>query len=124
MFGAVALTTRDNGYDHIPIGPPKEAATCFWPLGLRAIGQLRRPAYGFQSSVREGCAMSRRLDWSRARRVTETEDVRGQGIELPSGGSTPRLRKDELARRAERAEREWLRQLHPRDRSFLAGGPR
>lgn len=66
--------------------------------------------------------MSKRIDWRKAsepRRLSDKEDFRGSGVELPSGKRTHMIRKDRLAWRADRVEARWLKSLSPAQRKKL-----
>jgi hypothetical protein len=63
-----------------------------------------------------------KFDWRRARIWRERESKYGQGITLPNGSRTPRLRKDELTRRAANDLRQWVQTLTPAERRWLEDG--
>jgi hypothetical protein len=64
--------------------------------------------------------MSKRMDWSQARPYRPRETKTPAGTILSNGERVPWLPKDDLAKRADLAMREWLRSLTPRDRARLA----
>jgi hypothetical protein len=52
-----------------------------------------------------------RLDWTRARKHRPTESILGSVVERRNGDRTPRVPRDDLARRAARELRTWQRSL-------------
>jgi hypothetical protein len=65
--------------------------------------------------------MTGRLDWRRAKQRKPTESVLGSYIELRDGGRTPKIHRDELAWRAEKAMRGWSRTLSVEQQYKLRG---
>jgi hypothetical protein len=64
--------------------------------------------------------MSGRMNWQNARRWRNYESKYGANVVLPNGSTTPPLRKDDLARRAESAMRVWRRSLSSRDSNYFS----
>lgn len=61
-----------------------------------------------------------KIDWNRAKPYRLTECKCRAGTVLPNGKRIPFLPKDDLAKRADRAMREWMRTLSPRNRRVFA----
>ena len=62
-----------------------------------------------------------RINWARCKlQGRATESKYGSGVVLKNGASTPTIRKDSLARQADRAMRDWLRTVSQRDREQFA----
>ena len=84
----------------------------FQPKGRGALNRLRlrRICVGGLadgSTVSGGHEMGG-LDWRRAQPKKPTEDAIGEGFVRKDGRVTPTIRKDQLAKRAARAEGAWL----------------
>ena len=60
-----------------------------------------------------------RLDWRRARKHQPTESILGSAMERLNGDTTPRIPRDDLARRAERETRRWQRGLSGHQGTFF-----
>jgi hypothetical protein len=61
--------------------------------------------------------VSKKFDWDKARQFKQYESKVRPGTVLPNGRRIPQPPpRDELARKADGAMREWLRDLSPRDR--------